>query len=545
MRCAIYARYSSDRQSETSAEDQARLCRERASREGWTVVAEFLDCAISGATRDRPRLTAMMARAAEFDVVLAESIDRLSRDQEDIAAIHKRLRFASVEIVTLADGAIGGLLLGVKGAMAAEYLKDLGEKTRRGQVGRVHAGRIPGGLSYGYRKVHRLDAKGEPERGLREIEEKEAAVVQRIFRQYLLGLSPRVIAGQLNAEGLPSPSGGLWRASTITGHRARRNGILYNALYAGKIVYNRQRFIRDPDTRRRVARANSPDQWKEQDVPELRIVDEASWSAAQARLSRGSSQPAHKKRRPRRLFSELLSCGECGGPVTIVQAERWGCARHRETGTCGNNRLILNSEVERRLLGALTDQLLDPQLVSEYAAAYHAATRDAIARHGAAAGALKKRAREADAAVKRLVAAIASGADLADVREALLQRSAERDQARAELAEIDAAHVVTLHPKLADRYRQRISDLGKSLEGQDDSHAEARTILRGLVDGVIVHPRPEARGVDLELHGRLAEIIAFASNKKKAPAEAGAECTLKVVAGARNRHWHALSVVRV
>jgi protein gp37 len=94
MRCAIYARYSSDRQSEASAEDQARLCRERASSEGWTVTAEFLDPAISGATRDRPGLKRLLARAADFDVVLCESLDRLSRDEEDIAHITKRLRYA-------------------------------------------------------------------------------------------------------------------------------------------------------------------------------------------------------------------------------------------------------------------------------------------------------------------------------------------------------------------------------------------------------------------------------------------------------------------
>jgi site-specific DNA recombinase len=77
---------------------------------------------MSGATRNRPQLVAMMARAAEFDIVLTESLDRLSRDQEDIAAIHKRLRFAGVAIVTLADGPIGGLLIGVKGAMAAQNI---------------------------------------------------------------------------------------------------------------------------------------------------------------------------------------------------------------------------------------------------------------------------------------------------------------------------------------------------------------------------------------------------------------------------------------
>jgi DNA invertase Pin-like site-specific DNA recombinase len=540
-RVAIYARYSSDRQSEASAEDQARLCRERAEREGWAVVGAFLDEAVSGATRNRPQLTAMLARAAEFDIVLTESLDRLSRDQEDIHAIQKRLRFAGVEIVTLADGTVGEEILSVKGMMAALFLRDLGQKTRRGQMGRVHAGRIPGGISYGYRRVSRLDEKGEVERGLREIDEVQAEVVRRIFRQYLLGISPKEIARQLNAERIPAPRGTLWRASTITGHRTRRNGILYNALYAGRIQFNRQTFLRDPDTRRRVARPNPASEWLEHDVPELRIVEDAAWKAVQARLANGSTQPMHKRRRPKRLFSGLLECGSCGGSIIIVCGEQWGCGNHRETGTCANNRLTRNSVIEARVLGALKERLLDPALVSEYVAAYHAAEREAVAHHRESKAGLRRRHREVDARVKRLASAIADGADVAEVRDLLRQASEERDAVAAELDDLDACHVVTMHPRLADTYRKRIDQLSTALEGSSDARAEAKQALRGLVEKVVVIPKQD-RGVDLELHGRLAEIISFAQNKK-APAEARADCTVKMVAGARSRLSRALSVV--
>ena len=85
-----------------------------------------------------------------IDVVLAEALDRLSRDQEDIAALHKRLRFLGVQLVTVGEGEIGDLHIGFKGAMNALYLKDLADKTRRGLEGRVRAGRSGGGLCYGY-----------------------------------------------------------------------------------------------------------------------------------------------------------------------------------------------------------------------------------------------------------------------------------------------------------------------------------------------------------------------------------------------------------
>jgi hypothetical protein len=86
-----------------------------------------------------------------FHVVLAEALDRFSRDQEDTAGLFKRLTFAGVNIVTLAEGDITHLHVGLKGTMNALFLKDLADKTRRGLRGRVELGKSGGDLCYGYR----------------------------------------------------------------------------------------------------------------------------------------------------------------------------------------------------------------------------------------------------------------------------------------------------------------------------------------------------------------------------------------------------------
>ena len=131
---ALYARYSSDNQRDASIEDQLRLCRERADREGWRIVDSYSDRSISGASLIRPGVQALMADAQDrrFDIVLAESLDRISRDQEDIAGIYKRFTFAGVRMVTLSEGDVSELHIGLKGTMGALYLKDLADKTRRG-----------------------------------------------------------------------------------------------------------------------------------------------------------------------------------------------------------------------------------------------------------------------------------------------------------------------------------------------------------------------------------------------------------------------------
>jgi Resolvase, N terminal domain/Recombinase len=142
-----------------------------------------------------------------FDVVLAESLDRFSRDQEDTAGLFKRLTFAGVSIVTLAEGDITHLHIGFKGTMNALFLKDLAEKTHRGLRGRIEDGKSAGGLCYGYRIVKALKG-GTVTTGEREIEPGEAAVVERMFREFIAGVSPKQIAKNLNREGVPGPFGG-------------------------------------------------------------------------------------------------------------------------------------------------------------------------------------------------------------------------------------------------------------------------------------------------------------------------------------------------
>jgi len=146
-RVALYARYSSDNQRDASIEDQLRICREKAEREKWTIVSTYKDAGISGASMIlRPGIQTLLqdAQRQQFDVVLAEALDRISRDQADVATLFKHLRFAGVPIITLAEGEISELHVGLKGTMDALFLKDLVAKTHRGL--RVEDGKSGGGL---------------------------------------------------------------------------------------------------------------------------------------------------------------------------------------------------------------------------------------------------------------------------------------------------------------------------------------------------------------------------------------------------------------
>ena len=203
MRAAIYARYSSDQQRDASIEDQVRVCKELIVRQGWTLVQVYQDRAASGATMLRAGYQALVqdARAAEFDVIVAEALDRLSRDQEDIAALYKRVSHAGVGIQTQAEGSINELHIGLKGTMNALFLKDLAAKTHRGLRGRVEAGKSGGGLTFGYDVVSRPDSTGERVRGERVVNDAEADIVRGIFRDYAVGLSPQTDCAGAERQG--------------------------------------------------------------------------------------------------------------------------------------------------------------------------------------------------------------------------------------------------------------------------------------------------------------------------------------------------------
>jgi hypothetical protein len=115
-------------------------------------------------------------------------------------------------------------------------------------------------LRHGYR-VARASNDATVVTGDRDIEPAEAAVVERIFRDFAAGRSQKEIVKTLNREGVPGPSGRKWNPSTLQGNRERGTGILNNELYVGKMVWNRMRYVKNPDTGKRVSRLNAPAEW--------------------------------------------------------------------------------------------------------------------------------------------------------------------------------------------------------------------------------------------------------------------------------------------
>ena len=351
---------------------------------------------------------------------LAEALDRLSRDQADVAILFKHLQFAGVQIFTLSEGEISELHVGLKGTMNALFLKDLAAKTHRGIRGRVEKGKSGGGLCYGYNVVKDISAAGEPIRGERAINEAEAEIIRRVFREFAAGISPRSIARRFNDERIPGPDGALWTNSTLRGHAVRGTGLINNELYVGRLVWNRLRYVKDPANGKRVSRLNPREKWIIREVSELRIVDDGLWQAAKARqgeiavkyanvIAATRAARLNGAHRPRSLLSGLLVCGCCGGPFSLRGQDRYACSNHVMNGSCANSRTIEREALEARMLDGLRDRLMAPEIAAEAMRSYAEEINRLNRERRSSADAGRRELEKITRSVKEIVALIEDG----------------------------------------------------------------------------------------------------------------------------------------
>ncbi|WP_119084620.1 recombinase family protein [Altererythrobacter sp. B11] len=527
MRVALYARYSGDNQREASIVDQLRICRLHAEKLGWDIVEEYTDPKISGASMFlRPGIQALISDAGRrrFDCVLAEAMDRLSRDQEDMAGIYKRMTFSDIKIVTLSEGEISPLHVGLKGTMNALFLKDLADKVRRGLRGRVELGKSGGGNSYGYDVVRKMNAVGELERGDRTINDGQARIILRIFRDYIDGKSPKTIAFELNRAGVESPSGGHWGASTINGNCQRGTGILNNEMYVGKIVWNRQRFIKDPDTGKRQARLNPQSEWVVQETPELRIVPDDVWTAAKKKqsllmLPRGEQRAKNSfrdRRRPKHLLTGLVRCGCCGGVYTAVSGTLLGCSAAKGKGTCDNKHSIRRDVLDQLVLDALKHELMQPDLFAEFCDEFTREVNRIRASAGSSITIVKAEIKKIDHDLDMLLNLILRGGVADKINAKMIALEARKKDLEVELAQSEAPPPM-LHPNMAIHYHRQLKGLHEAISDMDEaSRLQARDILHSMLQSIAISPDGESH-TKVDIRGDLAGIIAICRQQKGRP----------------------------
>ncbi len=543
LRVWIYTRYSTDKQSQKSIEDQLTECQRFCARNGWRVAHVLRDPELTGFIDLRPGYQELLAAIEnrEVDVIVAENIDRIVRDGEHSAALEKSCTFHDVQIWTIQEGKVGPMQLALKSLMSGEMRRTVALQAHRGLAGNVAKGRSAGGLSYGYEIAR--DHRGDRIVGELCIVDHEAAIVRRIMSEYADGKTPQKIASDLNADGIPSPSGTAWRQNTINGNLKRGTGIINNELYIGVRVWNRLEYRLHPKSQKRVSRRRPREEWVVAEVPLLRIADDDLWDRVKQRQM-GLRSPCRTEavagtpeakpysfRRAKYLLSGLLFC-RCGGRLTIAGTgkKRYYCERAKQLGPskCAGMTGLPQLEAEAAVLAGMKKDLMQAAAVAAFRDGMEKEFKKTSEAASEEKAAVEKRLRKVDKQIGNATSAIMAGMN----SPALLQELSKAEEQKADLiARIDQLRRPPLEiPKDLDR---RFADLVRNLEtvlSKPDLIVQAADVMKTLVEKIVVKERPEG-GHILDLQGNLARMLKASAPNLDWPNDDLFESSRKLVAG--------------
>jgi site-specific DNA recombinase len=424
-RAAVYARYSSDRQSPGSIEDQIRKCREFALKQGWEVLDDhvYADQAISGAGSDRPGFQRLIKAAAlrppPFETLLVDDTSRISRNMGETARFYDQQSFNGIRVMAVSQGIDSqseqaDVLLAVHGLVDSQYIKELGKKTHRGLEGRALLGLCTGGRCFGYDNVEEAGGKR------RQINPAEAMIVRRIFEMAALGGSLKVIAKKLNDDHVPTPRARAGRRHATWCPTAIR-AMLRQELYIGRVVWNRTHFVKAPGSNKRLKRDRPTSEWRIAERPELRIVDEALWNRVQTRIERIAEQfkgakPGLYNRAASSpyLLTGLLKCSSCGAKLAVVTARgkggggKYGCPQNFYRGACTNKLKERAGVLEERLFTGLQDSVLRTDVVDYAVQEFERQLTTSLSALETDLDTMRERRNAIQQELDRLIAAIAS-----------------------------------------------------------------------------------------------------------------------------------------
>jgi site-specific DNA recombinase len=392
-RCTLYGRYSSSHQRRASIPDQFRNGREGAAEKGWVVVEECIrsDEEKSGTSLfGRQGLQDLLVFAKQkprpFDVIVIDDTSRFGRNVGDVFKLLDIFEHHGVRLYFVSDDLESGNewfrdAFVAKARADEQFSRTHGKRVRRGRIGRFEAGFNPGGGCYGYRneKVFDHTKKGEHGEpgimGMRQvIDPEEEEIVLRIFNSYAAGMSYMDIVRLLNDQEVPPPQS-TRKNITPSWSKHAIQCMLSNDRYRGKLTYGRSKESQDPETGKRERSERPANEWKTREDPELRIVPEELFARVHElrkirtgkigiQRTGGLNRTAASRQY---LFSGLLTCGLCGGSMSIrvTNPSRYGCANHQYRGTCSNKGTVRQDQLERTFLHALSERVRSPEVREE------------------------------------------------------------------------------------------------------------------------------------------------------------------------------------
>ena len=353
INAVAYVRWSSDDQ-DSSGPIQREAIERFAAESGYSITEWFTDAGLTGTNSNRPALQQMLTAidSREIQTVIVYKIDRLTRlEPEEFNGITRRFKAAGCKLVSISEPGVdvthaefGWLFGGLESMAARAYAKSVSLRSLEGRTKSIKAGRWVSRIPFGYSRDADLH--------LHPIED-QAETVRFIFKRYVDGLSWARIAKELNTEGTPSPSGGMWSGGSI-------KGMLENPAYIGHTPYGRVasgKFnILNEGNVKQVERSGYERREAAQILIEnthQAIISTELWDAVQeARQQRTQRKTVAGKTY---AFSGVFRCGSCGAPMKVAArgGVRYTCCNWADgSGRC-NGTSVKESDVMDALARAI------------------------------------------------------------------------------------------------------------------------------------------------------------------------------------------------
>lgn len=435
MKAVIYARYSSDKQTEQSIEGQVRECMEYANHNDLEIVKIYADRGISGKTDERVEFQQMIEDSSSglFSAVIVYKLDRFARNRYDSAVYKAKLKKNGVRVLSakeaISDRPEGILMESLLEGMAEYYSLELAQKTFRGMRESALKCRHTGGRPL-------LGYKVNPDKSY-AIDEESAPIVRTIFDMYLHGSSYNKIIDTLNRQGARTGAGRSFGKNSI-------HEILRNERYAGTYIFNR---IPRNGGKRNNHGSKDPDDIIRVEGGMPAIIDRETWEGVKAKMEKNKKSPAHNKARVDYLLAGKLYCGKCGGAM-VGQSTKNGtyqyyvCNTKVRKRTCAKQNVkkdIIEQIVIEETVNLLTDEII-AYIADQIEAVYVAEANDVNRVNN-----LRIQLKSAESVIHNIGSAIAQGIITPTTRDMLVEAEQRRDRLKIEIAqeEVIRKHTIT------------------------------------------------------------------------------------------------------
>lgn len=286
MNAVIYARYSSNAQTEQSIEGQLRVCKEYAERNKLNILYEYIDRALTGTNDNRPSFLQMIedAENKQFEYILVYKLDRFSRNKYDNVVYKHKLAQYGVKVLSatemISDTPEGAVMEGLLEMFAEMYSKDLSQKVKRGMRESAIKGNFLGGTAlYGYKVVDKKMV----------IDEEKAPAIEYLFNEYASGKPKKQIIEELNKMGYRGRNGKPLCLNSFQNNLSNKK---YIGVYDNGEVQNNNYYPA--------------------------IIDKELFDKVQEKLKEHKLAPATQKAPIEYLLTGKVFCGHCGANMVGV-----------------------------------------------------------------------------------------------------------------------------------------------------------------------------------------------------------------------------------